>query len=232
VNELIKVTYSEDAPTVSARELHEFLEIQERYSKWFDRMSEYGFALDMDYTPYQKVHPQNQQPITDHALTVPMAKEICMIQRSAKGRQARQYFLQLEEAWNSPEMIMSRALRMAEGKIKSLKIDNAHLTVDIAIMAPKAEYFDALVDRGAALSVRNTAKELGIKERKFVEMLIQCKYVFRDKKGKLMPYAQYTGDLFVLKESFNEKTQWGGTQMLITPKGRETFRLLTEGMSA
>ena len=74
--------------------------------------------------------------------------------------------------------------------------------------------------------IRETAKELGVKEKDFVRFLLDKKYLYRDKKGKLQPYAQFTDDLFVLKECFNEKTSWSGTQLLITPKGRETFRLL------
>ena len=149
-----------------------------------------------------------------------------MIQRSEKGKIARQYFLKLEEAWNSPDMVMSRALRMAEAQIKTLRADVAALTTENAIMAPKAGYFDQLVDRNLLTGIRETAKELGVKEKVFVRFLLEHKYLYRDKKGKLMPYAQYADDLFVLKESYNEKTQWTGTQLLVTPKGRETFRLL------
>lgn len=226
MNELIKITYDNDRPTVSARELYGFLEVQERYSKWFDRMAEYGFSNGIDYTPYQMVHPQNNQPITDHQLTIEMAKEIAMLQRNEKGKQARQYFIQLEKDWNSPEKVMARALRIADEKIKVLSAANAALTVDNTIMKPKAEYFDELVDRNLLTSFRETAKQLEIKERDFVRFLIDKKYIYRDKKGKLMPYADKNNGLFEVKECFNEKTQWSGTQTLITPKGRETFRLL------
>lgn len=93
-------------------------------------------------------------------------------------------------------------------------------------MAPKAEYFDELVDRNLLTNFRETAKELGVKERDFIRFLIDRKYIYRDKKGRLMPYADKNDGLFEIKETFNEKTQWKGTQTLITPKGRETFRLL------
>lgn len=227
MNELIKVNYDSDRPTVSARELHEFLEIQERFSKWYDRMSEYGFTESIDYTPYQMVHPQNNQILIDYQLTIEMAKEICMLQRNEKGKQARQYFIQLEAAWNTPEMVMSRALKMAERQLDSLRIVNAGLTVKNQIMAPKAEYFDELVDRNLLTNVRETAKELHVGPKAFVAFLIKRKYIYRDKRGKLLPYQQYVDSgLFEVKECFNEKTQWSGTQMLFTPKGRETFRLL------
>jgi len=138
----------------------------------------------------------------------------------------------VEEQWNQPEAVMARALIMAQQTVESLKASNAELTVHNAIMAPKADYFDALVDRKLNTSFRETAKEFGIKERAFVDFLQEHKYIYRDKKGKLMPYAQYVEDLFVLKECYNDKTEWSGTQTLITPKGRETFRLLIQGMTA
>ncbi|GHU60931.1 hypothetical protein FACS1894171_2870 [Clostridia bacterium] len=97
-------------------------------------------------------------------------------------------------------------------------------------MAPKADYFDELVDRNLLTSLRDTAKELGIKERMFVTFLVEHKYLYRDKKGKLTPYAEKNNELFEVKECFNEKTQWSGVQTMVTPKGRETFRLLMEGL--
>ena len=155
-----------------------------------------------------------------------MAKEICMLQRSEKGKIARQYFIQLEKAWNTPEMIMSRALKMAERQMKQLQIDNARLAVDNQIMKPKADYFDELVDRNLLTNFRETAKQLEVKEKTFIKFLLDKKYIYKDKKGKIMPYAEKNKGLFEVKETFNEKTNWSGTQTLITPKGRETFRLL------
>lgn len=228
MNELIKINYDNDTPTVLGRDLHEFLEIETPYKKWFDRMKEYGFSECVDYLVLDKnVHnPQGGRPSADHQLTIEMAKEICMLQRNEKGKQARQYFINLEKAWNAPEMIMSRAIRMAETNLKQLKVENAHLLVDNQIMKPKAEYFDELVDRNLLTNFRDTAKQLGIKEKSFISFLIDKKYIYRDKRGKLMPYADKNNGLFEVKECFNEKTQWSGTQTLITPKGRETFRLL------
>lgn len=154
-----------------------------------------------------------------------------MLQRNEKGKQARQYFIQLEKDWNSPEKVMARALRIAEKQIKQLQTLNSELTVSNNIMKPKAEYFDQLVDRGLLTSFRETAKQLKVKEKSFINFLLDKKYIYRDKKGKLAPYAVHKNNgLFEMKECFNEKTQWSGTQTMITPKGRETFRLLCEGL--
>ena len=110
--------------------------------------------------------------------------------------------------------------------MKALEIANSQLSVDNQIMQPKADYFDELVDRNLLTSFRETAKQLDVKEKEFISFLLEKKYIYRDKKGKLMPYADKNDGLFDIKECFNEKTQWSGTQTLITPKGRETFRLL------
>ena len=225
MNELIKITYDNDRPTVSARELHEFLEVDTRYNDWFLRMCEYGFSEGIDFYSFLS-KSTGGRPAQDAQLTIDMAKEVCMLQRNDKGKQARQYFIQLEKDWNSPKKVMARALRIADERIKVLSAENAALTVDNTIMKPKAESFDELVDRNLLTKFRDTAKQLEIKERDFVRFLIDKKYIYRDKKGKLMPYADKNNGLFEVKECFNEKTQWSGTQTLITPKGRETFRLL------
>ncbi len=122
MNELIKVNYDGEQPLVSGRELHEFLEVGTEYAKWISRMCEYGFSESADFTVIVKndENPQGGRPSTDHALTVQMAKEICMLQRTDKGKQARQYFIQLEADWNSPEKVMARALQIADRQIKSL----------------------------------------------------------------------------------------------------------------
>ncbi len=134
----------------------------------------------------------------------------------------------LEAAILNPDTMIKlcTALKDEQDKRKALEAANSALTVEKQIMQPKAEYFDELVDRNLNTGIRETAKELEIKEKSFVAFLLDKRYLYRDKKGKLQPYAQYANDLFVLKECYNEKTQWAGTQLLVTPKGRETFRLL------
>lgn len=134
----------------------------------------------------------------------------------------------LEQAILNPDTIIkiATALKEEQDKRKALEAANSALTVQNTIMQPKAEYFDELVDRNLLTSFRETAKQLEIKEKDFIRFLIDKKYIYRDKKGKLMPYAEKNNGLFEVKECFNEKTSWSGTQTLITPKGRETFRLL------
>lgn len=226
MNELIKINYESDRPTVLARDLHEFLEVKTAYKDWFPRMCEYGFAEGEDYCSFLSDRSDGLpgKPRQDAQLTIDMAKEICMLQRNEKGKQARQYFLQLEREWNSPEAVMSRALRMAQEKLEKVKAINSNLSVQNAIMQPKAEYFDGLCDRESLTGVRETAKLLGLKQNDFVKWLIDHKYIYRDKRGRLMPYAEHVDSgLFTIKETYNDKTDWTGVQMLITVKGKERF---------
>ena len=130
-------------------------------------------------------------------------------------------------------VVAQNTLRQREARIKGLEtensqlsVENSALTVDKAIMQPKADYFDELVERNTLTNFRETALELGIGQKTLVTFLIDKKYVYRNQSGKLMPYANKNDGLFEVKEFYNKKSNWTGTQTLITPKGRETFRLL------
>lgn len=126
----------------------------------------------------------------------------------------------------SADELMARALMVAQKTLADREARISALAVQNAILAPKAEYFDELVERNTLTNFRETAKELGIAPKKFVQFLLDRKYIYRDQKGKLLPYESKNDGLFEVKETYNEKTKWSGTQTLVTPKGRETFRLL------
>lgn len=134
----------------------------------------------------------------------------------------------LQAAILNPDTMIQlcQQLKAEQDRNAQLKAENSALVVQNQIAAPKAEYFDALVDRNLLTNFRQTAKELGVKEREFVSFLLSHKYIYRDKAGHLLPYSARNDGLFEIKECFNDKTNWKGTQTLITPKGRETFRLL------
>ena len=235
MNDLIQIHYDNaGCPTVSGRELHEALGVETPYTTWVKRMCEYGFSENVDFaTCFPNLESENQhggQNKIDHQLTIPMAKELCMLQRTDKGKQMRQYFIAVEEQWNSPDAIMARALQLSSAKLKEMQITVSALAVENQIMKPKAEYFDELVDRNLLTGIRETAGELGVKQSQFVAFLLEKKFMYRDKRGKLTAYAKPLSDgLFERKECVDEKTQWKGTQDLVTPKGRETFRLLLAG---
>lgn len=120
MNEIIKVNYENDRPTVLARDLHDFLEVKTAFKDWFPRMCEYGFSEGTDFCSFLS-ESTGGRPAQDAQLTIEMAKEICMLQRNERGKQARQYFIQLEKDWNSPEKVMARALQIADKRIKRLE---------------------------------------------------------------------------------------------------------------
>ncbi len=225
MNQLINI--NEETETVSARDLHEALEIRERFSLWISRykelLSDYELTSVGKPTEVQNNGGIQVKELEDYDLPLDLAKHICMMTKTDKGKECRQYFIDLEKAWNSPEQVMARALKVANQTI-------ANLTLQAAEMKPKADYFDALVDKKLNLSFRDTAKELKIGERRFIDWLIEQRYVYRDQKRELKPYAdRLQKGLFEMKEYNAQYSDHAGTQTLITPRGRETFRLLLEG---
>ena len=156
MNEIIKVNYENERPTVSGRELHEFLEVGSNYTTWFNRMTEYGFTENQDFQPiFQKWNTAqgNETTQIDHQLTIEMSKEIAMIQRNEKGKQARQYFIALEKQWNTPEAVMARALKMAENTIKTLQ-------TTVIEQKPKVIFADAVSASKTSILVGDMAKLL------------------------------------------------------------------------
>lgn len=163
MKELLKINYEAEQPTVSARDLHEGLGINTKFTTWFERMCEYGFDENADYeTCFPNLGSENHggQNMVDYQISVDMAKQICMIQRSEKGKQYRQYFIDLEKAWNTPEQIFARALKMADQKIEKLKETNAGLLEDVERMRPKEIFADAVKASDSSILIGDLAKLL------------------------------------------------------------------------
>lgn len=163
MNELLKINYEAEQPTVSARDLHEALEVKSNFTTWFNRMCEYGFREKIDFkTCFPKMESESHggQNMIDHEISIDMAKQICMIQRSEKGKQYRQYFIDLEKAWNTPEQIFARALKMADQKIEKLKETNAGLLEDVERMRPKEIFADAVKASTGSILIGDLAKLL------------------------------------------------------------------------
>lgn len=230
--ELLKVEVNKNGePTVSGRMLHNFLDIKEKYTQWFNRMCEAGFKENIDFISFSEKteKPQGGRPSIDHQLTLDMAKHLSMMQRNEKGMIARQYFIDIGKKWNSPEMIMSRALAIANKNLLMKDEQILKLTAENTEMKPKADYFDELVERNTLTNFRETAKLLHIGQNKFIDWLLNKKFIYRDIKGKLLAYSNYISGskpYFDVKEQKNGN--WSGFQTLITPQGREAFRLLLQ----
>ena len=210
-NEL-NIKVNKDTMEVSARDLYEVLGYSKRFSAWWESASQ-GFIEGEDFRGVYLEVQANQyggtQSIQDYQCTMDMAKHICLMSHTGKGRRCRQYLIDLEKAWNTPEQVMARALKIADQTIASL-------TAQVNELKPKGEYFDMLVDRNLLTSFRDTAKELGIPEREFIAYLIEKKYIYRDQKNQLRPYSTKKG-LFELKEFNSKYSDHAGVQTLITP---------------
>ena len=159
--DLIRINYDSEVPTVSARQLHEGLEINTRFNDWYKRMCEYGFAENVDYqaiTQKRVTAQGNETTFMDYKISIDMAKQICMIQRTDKGKQYRQYFIDLEKAWNTPEQVMARALKIANNEIDKLKADNKVLIADTERMKPKEIFADAVESSRTSILIGDMAK--------------------------------------------------------------------------
>lgn len=162
MNVLIPINYDGEQPTVSARALHTGLEISRRFSVWFETNSQ-GFVENEDYTSVLSgtvVNNGAHREIQDYSLSVDMAKHICLMSRTEKGKQIRQYFIDLEKAWNTPEQIMARALKVADKRIELLKQDNVVLAQDVERMRPKEIFADAVAASHTSILIGELAKLL------------------------------------------------------------------------
>lgn len=157
MNELINIKLNENhEPVVSGRELHKILEIKTQYTKWLERMSEYGFEENVDYIAISQKRltaQGNNTEYTDHVLKMDMAKEIAMLQRNEKSKEVRKYFIQVEKDFNSPEKIMARALLMADKKVHKLE---AQIEAD----KPKVIFADAVSASKSSILIGELAKLL------------------------------------------------------------------------
>lgn len=230
MNELITITTNEvGEPTVLGRELHEFLGVETPYRIWFPRMLEYGFTEGKDFNPYKNVRVGEEgsrevaRELTDHLLTIDMAKEICMIQRTEVGKQARQYFIQVEKDYNSPEKIMARALRIAEKELSTLKLENKVQAQQIAELQPKATYYDLILQCPSLLSVTEIAKDYGLSAKGLNKILHEQGVQF-NQSGVWFLYSKYQDKGYTSTKTQNynrpDGTQGSRVHTYWTQKGR------------
>lgn len=232
MNELIKITYNNDRPAVSARDLHDFLEVKTAYKDWFPRMCEYGFTEGEDFNPLKIERVQNEgermvaRTVDDAVLTIDMAKELCMIQRNEKGKQARQYFLQIEKDWNSPEKVMARALQIAGDKLK--RLENK-----VEADAPKVLFADAVSASKTSILVGELAKLLkqngvDVGQHRLFRWMRENGYLIRRNGADFNMPTQKSMDLglFTVKETaitHSDGTVTVSKTTKVTGKGQQYF---------
>ena len=238
IRDLIAVNYEAEQPTVSARDLHGALGINKRFSAWFESNSQ-GFAENEDYTSVLTgTEVQNNggiqiRELQDYKMSVDMAKHICLMSKTEKGKQIRQYFLDLEKAWNTPEQVFARALKMADKTIDKLKSDNAMLIEDNERMKPKEIFADAVSTSDTSILVGELAKILkqnGVQtgQNKLFGWLRDNGYLIKRKGSDWnMPTQKAMDmDLFEIKETVinnpNGSTKISKTTK-VTGKGQQYF---------
>lgn len=207
MTELVKIETNENMePVVRGRDLHKMLGVATAYKDWFPRMCEYGFIEGQDFKPliFEQVQIEGNREVkrqlTDHLIKIDMAKELCMIQRTEKGKQARQYFIQIEKDYNSPEKIMARALRIAEQELSTLKIENAE-------MKPKALFADAVSASHTSILIGELAKlikqnGIDIGQKRLFDWLREQGFLMKSGSSKNMPTQRSMEQgLFEIKES-------------------------------
>lgn len=198
------------------------MDVATPYDKWFPRMAEYGFAEGQDFSTFLS-ESTGGRPATDHLIKLDMAKEICMIQRTERGKQARQYFIQVEKDYNSPEKIMARALRIAEQELSTLRLESKIKDQQIAELTPKATYYDLILQCKDLLSVTEIAKDYGMSATGFNKMLYEFGIQYKQ-SGVWFLYAKYQSEGYTQTKTQNynrpDGTQGSKTHMYWTQKGR------------
>lgn len=218
---------------ISGRQLHMKLNIGTEYAKWMTRMVEYGFIEGVDYKVVIVKNDENRslggRPSTDHILTLNMAKEIAMLQRTPEGQEIRRYLLKVEEDWNSPEKVMARAIVMANNKLKELttknyKLENeiVHLNETINEMKPKADYVDRILSCKKLMTVTLIAKDYGYSGKMFNKILHDNGVQYKVGKQWVL-YSKYQGCGYTHRKQYPEITDSKGkfvSNMEWTQKGR------------
>lgn len=215
MEELIKVENKDGQQLVSARELHEFLESKERFSKWFDKILDYDFEINVDYTPYQMVHPQNNQEITDYVITISMAKEVCMVSKLDKGKIARKYFIECERKLK--EVLNNQIPQDYLSALKAL----VAVEEQKALMQPQVEYYQKVLNPNAQeiefikyMTVSAIAKDLGMSAQKLNKILHEKEIIYKQSdiwyfyakyEDRVPEYADYFINEYGQTLKFSEK---------------------------
>ena len=224
MKDLIKIEINENQePIVNGRELHEALGVQTRYNDWFNRMCEYGFSEGNDFCSILS-KSTGGRPEINHAIKLDMAKEIAMIQRNEKGKEVRQYFIQVEKDFNSPEKIMARALKIAEGKLSVLQLENTQQKQLIGELKPKADYLDQILQSKALVTITAIAKDYGMSAKALNKKLHELKIQFKQGHQWFL-YSEYHSCGYTHSETVEYTHKDGRKDVTMNTKWTQKGRL-------
>ena len=228
MNELISTQNNESGQIlVSGRELHEFLEVKSEYRHWFPRMTEYGFTENSDFVAIGQKRTTaqgNETTYMDHHLTIDMAKEISMLQRSEKGKQARQYFIDVEKRWNSPEMIMKRAMDYLNAQVAKLTTSNLMLEQQYKELKPKADYVDTILKNKGLVTIGQIAKDYGMSAQQMNKLLHDLDIQYKQ-SGQWLLYSKFHASGYTHSETVDIKRKDGRPDVKMNTKWTQKGRL-------
>jgi len=228
VNEIIPTQSNEQGNLlVSGRDLHEFLEIGTRYDIWFSRMVEYGFSENVDFVAVVQKRTTaqgNETTFTDHHIKIEMAKEISMIQRNDKGKQARQYFLDLERKWNSPEMVIKRAHDYLVQKVAALETDKLMLEQRVAEYEPKITYLDRILQSKGTVTITQIAKDYEMSGQALNQILHEERVQYKQ-NGQWLLYRKYHDKGYTKSETIDIRRRSGDLDVTMNTRWTQKGRL-------
>lgn len=224
MNALLEIKVDENQEqAVSGRELHMFLEIETPYMKWFERMLQYGFDEKRDFWTKMS-ESTGGRPSTDHLMKIDMAKELCMLARNEKGKQARQYFLEVEREWNSPEKVMARALNIANNTINNLKLENTMQKQMIAEFQPVKEYVDTILSSTDTVTVTQIAADYGLSAKALNKILFEEGLIHNVNKQWIL-YKKHMNRGYTKSETIDVKRADGSIKVVMNTKWTQKGRL-------
>lgn len=238
MNELIPINYDGEQPTVSARELHKSLEISKRFSAWFETNSQ-GFIENEDFTSVLSgtvVNNGAHREIQDYSLSVDMAKHICLMSRTEKGKECRQYLIDLEKAWNTPEQVFARALKIADQTIAKLKGSVETLTAEVSVknqiigeLKPKADYYDEILKNPGLVTITQIAKDYGMSGKKMNDILHDLGIQYKQ-SGQWLLYDKYSKNGYTHSETVDIVRSDGRRDVKMNTKWKQKGRIFLYNM--
>lgn len=231
MNNLIEIQINENQEqTISGRELHMFLEVETKYNDWFQRMLQYGFEDGQDFNLLKKEQVQIEgkrevrREIADHIMKLDMAKELCMLTRNEKGKQARTYFIEVERDWNSPEKVMARALLIANKKIDTLRLENTVQRQVISEFKPIKEYVDTILSSEDTVTITQIAADYGLSAKALNKILNeQC--LIRRVGGQWVLYSSHMQKGYTKSETIDVTRSDGSIKVVMNTKWTQKGRL-------
>ena len=231
MNNLIEIQINENQEqTISGRELHMFLEVETKYNDWFQRMLQYGFEDGQDFNLLKKEQVQIEgkrevrREIADHIMKLDMAKELCMLTRNEKGKQARTYFIEVERDWNSPGKVMARALLIANKQIDTLKLENTVQRQVIAEFKPIKEYVDTILSSEDTVTITQIAADYGL-SAKALNKILNEQGLIRKVGGQWVLYSNHMQKGYTKSETIDVTRSDGSIKVVMNTKWTQKGRL-------